>query len=149
MKINNHPLFFALGLQMLIISDIATAETDSLRLFHEHPDASETVRQSEQLHNKPKTHNKGSILADDTSETPASYAAAILYHYHGFISGDSGEYYFINGYPVRQLKLIELLSVSDAGRTLLLMTSGGYRFTLSIGESRLIDPGSNLSQSVQ
>lgn len=126
---------------------------DELRLFHV-PDKSEVA--DDQTVNKAEMESMLPVILETElrawkRKTQQAFAVPVAvktnpsiarvrsdtrtYRYNGFISTDSGRYYMINGQRLADFKLFELVSANDGGRSLILKSSGGRVFELSIGQS--------------
>jgi len=83
---------------------------------------------------------KHSEARDSTAihESSADHAKRVesrTYQYNGFITGVSGQRYLINGVSLTELDTLVLVSAKNGGRSLVLKTTQGEIFELSIGQT--------------
>lgn len=120
-----------LVLHCFLALEVKAEELDSLRLFY---DPIEAEANTDQLNPSPVLPEKSPLLPRTN------------YVYNGYMSSEGGEHFIINGINLSDLTLLELVLVSDSGRTLKLRTINGFVFTLVMGEAMSVDPmlvGSN------
>ena len=107
-----------------LVVEVQAEELDSLRLFYEPLKAEAVVEPSTQ----------SPVLPEKSAVRPqASYV------YNGYMSSEGGKHFIINGINLSDIKLLELVLISDSGRTLKLRTINGVVFTLAVGEAMSVD----------
>lgn len=124
------------------LSMVFASELESLRLFHEPAKTSAVDLPAMNNSLNGSAVKPSPIVADRKSMSAARASAQIKYRYNGFIKTKASVFHFVNGVPMTQLKTIELVSTSDAGRSVQLVTQHGYEFTLSVGDEIKVPKGS-------
>jgi len=107
-----------------LVVEVQAEELDSLRLFYDPLKTEAIVDQSPE----------SPVLPEKSVAPPQAN-----YVYNGYMSSEVGEHFIINGINLSDLTLLELVLVSDSGRTLKLRTTNGFVFTLAVGEAVSVD----------
>ncbi len=123
------------------LSTVIAAELESLRLFHEPAQTNAVDAPFEKHSRQASAVEPNPIAVELKSKSVARATAQVEYRYNGFIKTNAGVFHFVNGVPIAQLKNIELVSSSDKGRSVQLVTRHGYEFTVSVGNAIQVPKG--------
>ena len=121
-----------------------------IRLFHEHMNITVADEQTINSNRSQATLSESSQVGSQTDiqkpELKQNDTAApstdipdagenSTYQYNGFISTASGKHYLINGLPLSGIDSLALVSVKLGGKSLVLKTSNGHTFELTVGQT--------------
>lgn len=135
---------------LLMPATLRATQPPELRLFHEptqktmDDEPTPDVSQSQTKLNKPrlaKTQKDDQLpvykppVANPPSTNMTDTQENSVYRYTGFITSTAGQHYLINGRPLADIHTLVLVSVKLEGRSLVLKTSKGRSFELSVGQS--------------
>ncbi len=135
---------------MSMPAQLLAGPLQELRLFHE-PLDSVLIDEQHTNPNRPQTDLSESgqsknqqdaekpVIKPLDKDSPKAISVATetqsVYQYNGYISTAHSQHYLINGLPLTDIDSLTLVSVKHEGKSLVLKTSAGQVFELSVGQS--------------